>query len=337
MKKYSPGTKILMAIVILSMITVTAEAVLHVTARPSEKRLAEKRLEAAYTMFDAMKAIKEERIARGLTINYRLDPNGTGMIGDEFTELTTTLGRIEDKRSSANPDFAAMMVNYFDMAGLERGDTVYIGASGSFPGLILAALSAAKAMELHPLVIYSIGASMYGANLPGFTFPEMLVTVSERGILPFSIVAVSAGGHNDRAEGMFFPDARNIIMDIARGYGLPVIDEKGPDKSICRRLEIYAEKGKGQNCGCFVNIGGASANFGDGEDSVEFPNGLVLGVPPLSPGPREGLIFHFARGKIPVIHLLNVRSLSRMNGIPYDPIPFPRPGTSPAFDVGTPK
>lgn len=94
---------------------------------------------------------------------------------------------------------------------------------------------------------------------------------------------------------------------------------------------IYKENAQGQPIRCFVNIGGASANFGDAEDSVAFPNGLVTGVPPLPDGPRKGLIFYFTEKGVPVIHLLNVKKLAQMNKIPYAPVPFPKIGTSQVF------
>jgi poly-gamma-glutamate system protein len=223
------------------------------------------------------------------------------------------------------------MVKYFKQAGLKKNDVVCIGASGSFPALTLATLCAAEALELKPLVIYSVGASMYGANLPEFTFLDMLKAISDKKILPFSVIAVSLGGHGDSAEGMFFPDSRKRMLEIVENSGLPFISEKDIHKSIQKRLAIYAEHAGNSLNKCFVNVGGASANFGDSEDSVAFPNGLVTEVPPLPPGPGEGLIFHFIRSGVPVIHLLNVKGLSAANGIPYDPIPFPKPGTSRVF------
>lgn len=218
-------TNMRFSILILLFIFIT----LHFFPKPA---LANTQIEAAEIMKKSLAVIKESRLIKGLPIDYALDPNGTGIIGEEFTELTTTLGKVEDKRSSANPDFAAMMVAYFNQAGLKQGDTVCIGASGSFPALLLATLSAARALHLRPLVIYSIGASMYGANLPQFTFLDMMKELSKEEILPFSIVAVSMGGHNDMAEGMFFPEAQKEIRKIAERSGLHLIHEKSIDESI---------------------------------------------------------------------------------------------------------
>ncbi len=101
--------------------------------------------------------------------------NGTGIIGDEFTPLTTSLGDVEAKRTSTNPAFAALLVKFFHDAGLKRGDVVAVGASGSFPALLLATLSTSRVLGLEPIVIYSIGASMYATPTSlEFTFVDML-------------------------------------------------------------------------------------------------------------------------------------------------------------------
>ena len=78
--------------------------------------------------------------------------------------------------------------------------------AGRFPGLILATLCAARALELEPVVIYSVGSSMYGANLPGFTFVDMLARLREDGILPYRIAAVSPGGDQDGGAGVLFDE-----------------------------------------------------------------------------------------------------------------------------------
>ena len=336
MRSTSKGIQFSIILFLLSLCFLVASTLsIHIEKACDSPGLRNKQIESAEIMYQALDAAKQKRISLGLEIDYTLDPNGTGIIGEEFTELTTTLGQIKDKRSSANPDFAALMVKFLKQAGLKKNDVVCIGASGSFPALTLATLCAAEALELKPLVIYSIGASMYGANLPEFTFLDMLKAISDKNILPFSIIAVSLGGHGDSAEGMFFPDSRERMLKIAQHSGLPFISEKDIQQSIKQRLAIYSEHSGNSLIKCFVNVGGASANFGNSEDSVAFPNGLVNDKPDLPPGPRTGLIFYFTEKGIPVIHLLNVKRLGEINGIPYDPIPFPKPGISGVFEQET--
>ncbi|MBS3788920.1 hypothetical protein KGY79_12100, partial [Candidatus Bipolaricaulota bacterium] len=47
---------------------------------------------AAEKMKKGEKVIKDSRRERGSSINSTFDPNQTGLIGEEYTKLTTTLG-----------------------------------------------------------------------------------------------------------------------------------------------------------------------------------------------------------------------------------------------------
>jgi len=277
-------------------------------------------------MAQSLESIKALRQAKGLPIDRTLDPNETGIIGEEFTPLTTSLGEVEAKRTSANPAFGALMVKYFNDAGLQRGDVVAIGASGSFPALLLASLSAAWALELRPIVIYSIGASMYGANLPGFTFVDMLARLRADGLLPFEIAAVSPGGDQDGGAGVLFDEEGTALLSETRRSGVPMVEGATLADRIQCRLRIYDAAAGGRPIRCFVNVGGASANFGDIPASLDLRNGLLLGVPSVALSPTRGLVFEFAARGVPIVHLLHVKGLARDNGLPFDPVPLPPVG-----------
>ncbi|TFG58523.1 MAG: poly-gamma-glutamate system protein, partial [Candidatus Aminicenantes bacterium] len=109
--------------------------------------------EASRLMAAADAAIKECRESRGIPIDFAADPNGTGLIGLETSAITTSAGRLEAKRTTTNPNFAGLVLSLLHEAGARRGDAVAIGASSSFPALIVATLSAAKAMGVEPLII----------------------------------------------------------------------------------------------------------------------------------------------------------------------------------------
>ncbi len=285
-------------------------------------------IEAAEIMSESLKAIKEEREKMGIPIDSKTDPNRTGIIGDGYSKLTTTLGNLAAKRTSTNPDFAALMVKYFKQAGLQSGDIISIGSSGSFPGLIIATLSSCKAMEITPLLIYSVGASEYGANNPDFTFIEMLKILNNNDILPYKLLAVSMGGNNDRAEGMLYPDSQEIIKDIVQRSNTIFIDTENLTENIRIRMDFFQKTADDKPIKLFVNIGGASVNYGNTSASITYPNGLVINGPEIPANPDRGLIFEFQELGIPVIHLLNIRDLALREGIPIDPIPLPKIGQS---------
>ncbi|MBR5668756.1 MAG: poly-gamma-glutamate system protein, partial [Spirochaetales bacterium] len=102
------------------------------------------------------------------------DLNRTGLIGPAYSPLMTTMGDIAAKRTSLDPNFAAVLVKYFVNAGLKQGDTVAIGSSGSFPALAIASICACNALGLKAEVIVSIGASTYGATRVELSLPKML-------------------------------------------------------------------------------------------------------------------------------------------------------------------
>lgn len=293
----------------------------------------EQQVIAARIMEQSSLVLREAKVERGLPIDRELDPNETGLIGDEFTIITTSLGNLEAKRTSTSPSFAALMVRLFSEAGLKPGSSVAIGASGSFPGLIVATLAACEAMDLEPMLFYSVGASMYGANIPEFTFVDMLDALHAHDLLPYEILAISLGSDNDRGDGMFFPESRETMMEIARSASASLILPENNVQSIRERLALYSEYNQGRLPDVFVNIGGASPNMGNTNASLQFPNGLVERAKLSANDPERGLIFEYLELGVPVIHLLNIRDLALKSGIAIDPMPFPPIGSEAVYYV----
>lgn len=279
---------------------------------------------AAQIMEKALAEIKKFRSSLGIPLILEDDPNQTGIIGAEFTDLTTTIGDVEAKRTSTNTAFAALLVRYFLELGLKEGDVIAIGASGSFPALIVATLSAAKALDLQPVLIYSLGSSMYGANIAQFTFIHMLEVLKEKQIFPYQIAAISFGGDNDRAEGLLFSGEKITFDQIASAVSLPLIYEESLITNIKKRYQIYRKAAQGAAITCFVNIGGATVNHGRTAISANFPNGLVRSYPGAEDLTESGLLFKYLAEGVPVIHLLNIKELALKNDLPIDPVPLPK-------------
>ncbi len=294
-------------------------------------------LRAAVRMEKAEVLLKEILLARGIPVEAELDPARTGLIGPEWSALTTTLGNLEAKRTALNPNFAALMVRYFHEAGLRKGDVVAVGASGSFPGLVIATLCAAEEMQLKAFTIASYGSSMYGATRPDFAVAEMLQTLSSASLLPDSLIAVSPGSEQDHGESAFYLESRELIAALARKSGVEYIDTGKANlaASINRRLALYREKAEDRRIKCFVNVGGASPNNGTSAYTLDFPQGLVLKPPRIPGSENRGLIYEFAAQGVPVINLLNIRLLADRHGLPYDPVPLPRPGEGGVYSETT--
>ena len=281
------------------------------------------KLAAAQRMQLATRALREERLARGIPIESEIDPNATGLIGPEYTAITTTLGYLPAKRTSTNPNMAGVLVAMLDRAGAKPGDCAAVGFSGSFPALNIAVLCALQAMDLKPVIVSSVGASTYGANDPRFTWLDMEQVLHERGLFPWRSDAVSPGGVTSIPT--FFGDEgiREMQAAIARS-GRPALDEQGDETlqlDVARRMALY-ETGCGGRPAVFINVGGSLPALGNCPQAHALPTGLL---PPgiRSVGPGCGVIFRMAAAGVPVIHLLDIRKIARDYGLPVDPAPLP--------------
>ncbi len=278
---------------------------------------------AAELMRDAAERVRAARAAAGFDLDLLRDPNRTGLVGVEYSETTTSLGDLEAKRTSASPDAAALAVLLLREAGVERGDAIAVGASGSFPGLSLAVLSAARALDLDVALVASLGASSWGANIPGFSY--LRIHEAAQPVLGYPIRAVSLGGGGDSGSDMQ-PEGRRLLSREISRSGLRFLDPRSLEDGVAERLALYDAFLDGRTCAAFVNVGGASANIGEDAESLELAPGVNAAGSLSASG--TGAVFGMAARGVPVIHLLNLRALARDYGLPWDPSPFPEIGES---------
>ncbi|MBN1940466.1 MAG: poly-gamma-glutamate system protein [Candidatus Aminicenantes bacterium] len=283
---------------------------------------------AVSLMHRSVEAIRRYRDENGPAIDARFDLNRTGLVGMETSPITTSLGHLEAKRTTTNPQFAGAVVRMFREAGLKPGDRVAVGASGSFPGLILAALCAAEAMDLHPLVISSLGASNWGGNHPEWTWHEMSVCLRQAGVLDIEPLAFSLGGDGDFGADMT-AEGRDILERKILASGRPFLRPKDLPSGVAARLAHFGEAAGGGQVQAFVNIGGSFIDMGtDGEILKLRPGYNPAADVVIPPVERRGLIQEMARQGVPVIHLLYVKGLCDRYGLPWDPVPLPDPDAS---------
>ena len=286
-------------------------------------------IDAARLMERAAAALKDCRDSRGLPVDPAVDPNRTGLIGVERSDITTSAGRLEAKRTTTNPDLAALLSALLHEAGVRRGDAVAVGASSSFPALIVATLAAANVMGVEPLVISSLGASEWGGNIPGFSWLDMEDCLRTRGLIDVRPVARAIGGDGDIGRDMS-PEGRARLAARIRAGGAPFLEEPDLERNVARRMALYRAAAGSRRIGAFINIGGSWANLGTDAEVLKVEPGLVrrVGVPPPA---RRGVLQAMAAEGIPVIHLLNVKGLCERYGLPWDPRPLPTPGEGPVY------
>lgn len=281
------------------------------------------KVRAAQIMQEGIATLRAEREQRGLAWDDAVDPNRTGLIGRDYTDLTTTLGALPAKRTATNPNLAGLVVELLDHAGVQRGDAIAVNFSGSFPALNLAVLSAARALELRPAIISSVGASSYGANEPDWTWLDAERVLADRGVTRHRSAWAALGGIIDERGGL---DGTGVERGLAaiRRSGVPLLDEGGRatlERDVLRRLRLYREAGGGPPR-AFVNVGGSLAALGGVSEAQVFPAGLIRTLE-ATRDPRRGLIARMAEDAIPVVHLLDVRHLAARYGLPFDPVPLP--------------
>jgi poly-gamma-glutamate system protein len=286
--------------------------------------LFDSKVAAARLMGKAIEGIKKERTRMGIEMDPKSDPNATGIIGMEYTDLTTTLGSLSSKRTSSNPNVAGMIVEMLSLAGVKPGDGVALSFTGSFPALNIAALSAVHVLKLHPVIISSVGASMYGANDPRLTWLDMERILREMGIWPYLSKAASLGGVVETRGGV---DGKGIEMGLEaiRRNAVPYIDEQGLSTlkdDIERRLAIYDRELGGRKPDVFINIGGTLTALGNSPETYVLSTGL-LPKGPFSNHPERGIIFRMSERGVRVIHLLKIKKMAGQYGLPVDPIPLP--------------
>ncbi len=271
-------------------------------------------------MVSALNVIEVEKERKGIKINPENDPNMTGLIGSNYTMLTTTMGHLDAKRTSVNPDTAALICSLFINEGLNPGDTVAIGSSASFPGLLLATLSACKSLHLNPLTIVSFGASQYGANEIDFTITDILQILENNFGSLFTPLAISFGGNNDIADDLS-EQARDFILKSIQKTNYHLLYEEDFSKNVQKRLLLYNKKAETE-IKMFVNIGGSISNIGNSPEILNLKPGINKKLDHIPPKGKRGVLFEFAALDIPIMHLLYIKGLSIRYGLAWDPIPF---------------
>jgi poly-gamma-glutamate system protein len=301
---------------------------LALTQRPLG--IKDKMLAASRGMEKAVKAVRDCRERRDIGLEAAADINLTGLIGLETSVITTSLGNLEAKRTTANPNFAGLITLLLHQAGVRRGDTVAIGASSSFPSLIIASLCAVQAMEVRGLLICSLGASQWGANHPDFSWLDILACLDRSGFLSAEPIALSLGGDGDVGKDMS-PEGRALLVRLGRETGLPFLSEPDLEKNVRERLRIFETAAGAGGIQAFINIGGSYANMGTDSEILKVGPGLAA-FSEIPPDGRRGMIFEMAARRIPVIHLLYIKGLCDNYGLPWDPSPLPSPGRGAIFE-----
>jgi poly-gamma-glutamate system protein len=255
-----------------------------------------------------------------------VDPNRTGLVGLDWSETTTTIGDVQAKRTVTNPDLAAAIARILLNLDLPPGAAVAIVASGSFPGANIASIAAVEALGLKPVIVSSLGSSMFGANDPEFGWLDMESAIQNAGIWQARTTAVVLGGESATAESLT-GTGRDLLIRAARRNGYePIVaaDLVELKLGVMKAMSDAAPEG----LVALINVGGPVLGIGTCLDAYGLPNGLIRKRLPCDRG-VTGLVHDFAARNEPVLHILHIKRLALDWGLPYDPVPLPAIGANP--------
>jgi len=279
--------------------------------------VAAKAAAAERTMRAAERFLRAARDRAGVHADAEAGHDPSGLIGGELTPLVTTLGSLEAKRISVNPAWARELTIRLAEVGIGRGDLVAGGFSGSFPGLNLALISSCHALGADVVAVSSVTASTWGANQPGFTWPEMEASLVEAGLIDRASAAVTAGGDADLALDLE-PEGRSAAYTIrdaaARRLGVPALHPRDFEDAVRQRMGVYARVARGRPLALYVNVGGADASLGRSAAVLRLRSGFVPAVAFGKPG-DQGVAARLAGHGVRLLFLLNVRDLASRWGI----------------------
>lgn len=303
------------ALVGLACFSVVAYAVAERSLAPVHAEAYVKKVAAVRLMERAERVIATAKRERGISVDAHNDPDGSGIIGPQFTLITTDRGAQAAKQLAAHPNFAALVTQMLLEGGVKSGDLVAVGMTGSLPGLNLAVYSACHAIGAEPLVITSSGASMFGANDPDLTWLDMESVFVDKGFWPWRSVGASLGGGGDVGRGLS-PAGRQLLGDAIERNHVRRLEAGSVLDAVKQRVALYDSiaAARGKPIRLYVNVGGGVVSLGGAQNGRLIPAGLTRRLAPRS-YPNRGVINVLAERGVPVVHLLQVEPLARLYGI----------------------
>ncbi len=290
----------------------------------------EEKLAAAKLFRDATQYLGKERERTIGPINKKNDPSSSGLIGLRDSVITSSKGDYISKLTSVNPNWGAVIIDMFRRAKIKKGDSVAVAFSGSFPAINIAVLSAAKAMNLHLIIISSAAASNWGANHPQFSWLTMEKLLLGKGFFPNGSIAVSMGSINDNGGGLS-KEGRAILLNLMQQTGKPIISHEDRQANLDSRMEHYLVHAGKNKIKAFVNVGGGTIAVGSIDGKKLFKPGLNMRSS-RNALRIDSLLSRFAKQGIPVIHMSNIKEVAakydltigptRMSAIGYGKLYF---------------
>jgi len=313
--------EVLVAMAVFSLIVFYSASALKVKTQAPAYAI---KVAAAQRMARAMQLLKDQRMEAAVFIDDVNDPNETALIGRQFTYITTDQGDLDAKISILDPNVAGMIVDYLIRAGVQAGDPVAVTMTGSMPGGNLAVVCALEELHAKPVVISSVGASQWGANIENFTWLDMEQQLFNAGIISFRSQAASLGGGSDIGRRLS-PKGRDLIKEAIARNNVAFIPSENLSDAVKRRVALFSTDRQLSDYQAFINVGGGAAVLGDAATARLIPPGLSKRIQ-FETLRNGGTMARFGRAGVPIIHILNIRQMFAQFNYPYAATPTPELG-----------
>jgi len=327
--RYRPGRVHVLSLVALAVVGLALLAIAERSMSPIVQPHFAEKMEAATKARHAIDVIRSTRLGMGGEIDIVNDPNETGVIGHEFTLITTDRGWRGAKQRALDPNLAAVFVELLKRARVGEGDRVAVGVTGAFPLLNASAIIATEVVGAEPVVITSVGSSMWGATDPELTWLDMETALTEAAVVSHRSIAASIGGGGDVGRGLS-PEGRDLIVAAIERNGVELVRESTLDGSIEARMAVFRRESGGERYDAYINVGGGLASVGSGQVAKLVRPGLTKALS-MRDLPRRGVLVRMADEGVPVIHVPDADRLIERYGLMP---PSEEPGPLPEVGVG---
>jgi poly-gamma-glutamate system protein len=179
------------------------------------------------------------------------------------------------------------------------------------------------------ILIPSLGASQWGANDPEFSLIDVLMLLNAEGVIRTRPLAVVLGGASGLGRNME-NTAPDILRASVRRHGALLVEDT-PLKAMVDRLTALVDRAAGgrDQLKLMVKVGGSVISVGNCRENQNYTTTIRPRTDSCT-GTTSGLLYLKGTEDVPVIHILDMTGLSKELGLPYDPSPFPAPGTNSA-------
>ena len=267
----------------------------------------------------AFDIVRQYRDSLGVPVDTVNDPNASGLIGVQYSQLTYGRSDLSDALTTLNPNFAAVLLEMLVRAGVRPGDTVGVSWDGTYPALNIALLAVAACYPFEPLLVTAQTAGMWGANYPGLTWLDIEALLRHHGLWQYRTAFATLGGEADDGRGLS-PAGREAMAATAAAAGVDLFVPGSLEEAVRRRVAAFGRPR------AFVSVGRVAADMGD--PGARIPSRVIA-----RPTPRvsSGVIAAMLDAGVPVVYLANPGRVAVDYRLPVAPVPVPEPGDGALF------